>query len=102
MKRKERDGAAIWQALRRRDRDVRSRQARRELFDQTRLPGARRRGDRHELGPPLAEGALRDEIELREVVLAAEERSACAALADALEEDGAHDGVALSLYLDLL
>src|SRR5437867_11105336 len=45
-----------------------------ELVREAALPRPRWRGDRHEVGAPVAEGALRDQVQLREIVLAADER----------------------------
>src|SRR5437867_10575649 len=71
----ERHRGAVGQTLRGRHHDITT-QARGELLHQPRLAGAGGRADRHELRPALAERAPRDEVELRKVRRAAEERRA--------------------------
>ena len=98
----ERDRGAVRQALRGGDRHAAA-DAPGEFLHQPRLSGSSGRGDGHELRAPLAEGAPRDEIELGEVVGAAEERRVrCAPLGEPLDERRRADRLALALHGEAL
>src|SRR5919204_70370 len=95
---KEGDRRAVRKTLSRCDRCPRIGEAFGELLDQPGLASARGGRDRHELRSALDEGAIRDEVQLREIALTSEERYARASFGEAIEQNGADDRLALALH----